>query len=139
MKTIANRIFQCAAGAMLLGASAFGQNIMTANIPFAFHADGATMPAGSYRFDTSTNHGGTAVIHLLDAAAGKSAMAVGTPQDVKATPDQTPHLVFHCKDSSGCDLRQVCMPYATYGYPTKVKDRADDHVASIPLTNTKGD
>jgi hypothetical protein len=138
MKTIANRIFQCAAGVMLLGASAFGQNIMTANIPFAFHANGVTLPAGSYRVDTSTTHGSTAVIHLRDAAATKSALAIGTPMDFKATADQAPRLVFHCKDS-GCDLRQVCMPYATYGYPSHVKDRSDDRVALIPLATPKAD
>ncbi|HKD05842.1 MAG TPA: hypothetical protein VKB79_08065 [Bryobacteraceae bacterium] len=139
MKTIANRIFQCAAGAMLLGASAFGQNVMTANIPFAFHANGTTMPAGSYRIGTSNDHGGTAVIQLRDADANKSALAVGAPLNFKDVPDQAPHLVFHCKDSGGCDLRQVCMPYATYSYPSKAKDRADDRVASIPLTNNKAD
>ena len=139
MKTIANRIFQCAAGAMLLGASAFGQNVMTANIPFAFHAYGATMPAGTYRVAAATDHGGTAVIQLRDTEANKSALAVGTPMDFKSVPDQAPHLVFHCKDSGGCDLRQVCLPYASYGYPSRVKDRANDRVASIPLTTTKAD
>jgi len=138
MKTIANRIFQCAAGIMLLGGSAFGQNIMTANIPFTFHADGVTLPAGTYRVDTGTTHGGTAVIHLRDALAGKSAIAVGIPLNFSAKPSPEPRLVFHCKDG-GCDLRQVSLPYATYRYPSKVKDRADDRVASIPLTNTKAD
>jgi len=138
MKTIANRILHCAAGALLLGASAFGQNILTANIPFAFHANGATMPAGSYRIDTLIDHGGMGVIRLRDAEAKKTASAIGTPMDFKAKPDSAPHLVFHCKDND-CNLRQVWMPYAAYGYPSHAKDSAGDRVASIPLTTTKAD
>jgi len=138
MKTIANRILRCAAGAMLLGASAFGQNVVTANIPFAFHANGTTMPAGNYRIDTATDHGGVGVIRLRDAEAKKTAIAIGTPIDFKATPDAAPHLVFHCKDNS-CNLRQVWLPYTAYGYPSHAKDSADDRVASVPLIITKAD
>jgi hypothetical protein len=136
MKTIANRIFQCAAGAVLLTASAFAQTNMTANIPFAFHANGATMPAGSYRLDTTSTPSGTTLIVLRDSAAKKAVVAaagsLGQPNTRGA------RIVFRCNES-GCDLRQVWTNDAGYSYPGHAKDRSDDRVASIPLTDVKAD
>jgi hypothetical protein len=137
MKTIANRILQCAAGAALLSASAFAQNNMTANIPFAFHANKLTMPAGSYRVDADTNRGGIPVIVLRNQADQTKAMALGSPLGSKADK-KGPRLVFRCKEG-GCDLRQVWTPESGYGYPSHAKDRADDRLTSIPLTNSKAD
>ncbi|HKE26173.1 MAG TPA: hypothetical protein VKB88_27640 [Bryobacteraceae bacterium] len=137
MKTIANRIFQCAAGAVLLSASAFAQSNMTANIPFAFHANKVNMPAGSYRVDADTTHGGTPVIVLRSQADQNKAIALGTPLGSPAD-SKGPRLVFHCSES-GCDLRQVWTPEVGYGYPSNAKEHAGDRVASIPLTSLKAD
>jgi len=138
MKTIANRIFQCAAGAVLLGASAFAQTNMTANVPFAFHANGATMPAGNYRLNTTTTPGGTTLIVLRDSTAKKAVVAVANALGAPTASDRGARIVFRCKEN-GCDLRQVWTNDAGYSYPGHAKDSADDRVASIPLTNVKAD
>ena len=137
MKTIANRIFQCAAGAVLLSASAFAQSNMTANIPFAFHANKITLPAGSYRVDADTTHGGTLLIVLRSQADQNKAVAFGSPLGSPAS-NKGPRLVFRCSEG-GCDLRQVWTPDAGYSYPSHTKDHADDRLASISLTSSKAD
>jgi len=137
MKNIANRILQCAAGAALLSVSAFAQNNLTANIPFAFHANKVTMPAGSYRVDSDISRGGTPLILLRNEADHSTALALTTPLG-SAANSKGSRLVFHC-NGGGCDLRQVWTPEAGYGYPSHAKDRSDDRVASIPLTNSKAD
>jgi len=138
MKTIVNRLFQCAAGAVLLSASAFAQSNMTANIPFAFHANKVTLPAGSYRVDADTNHGGAPVILLRNQADRNKAIAIGSALGSPAN-NKGPRLVFRCSDSTGCDLRQVWTPEAGYSYPSNSKDHNGDRVASISLTNSKAD
>jgi len=137
MKIIANRIFRCAAGALLLSASAFAQGSLTADIPFAFHANKTNFPAGSYRVDADTTHGGVPVIVLRNKSDQSKAMALGTPLGAPAN-NRAPRLVFRCGDS-GCDLRQVWTPEAGYSYPTHARDHADDRLASIPLTNSKAE
>jgi hypothetical protein len=137
MKTIANRIFQCAAGAVLLSASAFAQSNMTANIPFAFHANKVNMPAGSYRIDADVTHSGTSVILLRSQTDQNKAIALGSPLGSPVS-NKGPRLVFRCSEG-GCDLRQVWTPDAGYSYPSHAKDHADDRLASIPLTNSKAD
>ncbi|HKD08191.1 MAG TPA: hypothetical protein VKB79_19985 [Bryobacteraceae bacterium] len=136
MKTIANRIFQYAAGAALLTASAFAQSNMTANIPFAFHANGATMPAGTYHVDASTTPSGSRFI-VLRSRSTNPVIAVAGSLDAPSA-NRGARLVFHCKDN-GCDLRQVWTNDAGYSYPGHAKESADDRVASIPLTNAKAD
>ena len=105
MKTIANRIFQCAAGAVLLSASAFAQSNMTANIPFAFHANKVNMPAGSYRIDADVTHSGTSVILLRSQTDQNKAIALGSTLG-SPSGNKGARLVFRC-GGGGCDLRQV--------------------------------
>ena len=62
MKTIANRIIVIAASVIALGTVAYGQTTMTAEIPFAFRAASATLPAGTYTFDTSSGIAHSVVI-----------------------------------------------------------------------------
>jgi hypothetical protein len=137
MKTIANRIFQCAAGAVLLTASAFAQSNMTASIPFAFHANGVNMPAGTYRLDATSSPSGSTLIVLRDSAAKNAVVAVaGTLGSNPA--NRGARIVFRCQEN-GCDLRQVWTNETGYSYPGHGKDRSDDRLASIPLTNVKAD
>jgi hypothetical protein len=137
MKNIATRIFQCAAGAVLLSASAFAQSAMVADIPFAFHANKVNLPAGSYRVDADASHSGTPLIVLRNQADQSKAIALGSPLGSPAN-GKGPRLVFRCNEV-GCDLRQIWTPEAGYGYPSHSKDRADDRVASVPLANFKAD
>ncbi|HKD05841.1 MAG TPA: hypothetical protein VKB79_08060 [Bryobacteraceae bacterium] len=137
MKTLTNRILQCAAGLALLSASAFAQDNMTADIPFAFHADKVSFPAGSYRVDADRTHGGTPVIVLRNQRDKTSALALGSPLGTQVG-SQRPHLVFRCNEG-GCNLRQIWTPDGGYGYPSHPKDRSDDRIALIPLTTSKAD
>ena len=137
MKTIANQILQCAVGAVLLSASAFAQSNLIANVPFAFHANKLNMPAGSYRVDAETTHGGAPVIVLRNQADQNKVFALGSPLG-STIANRGPRLVFRCNEGV-CDLRQNWTPEAGYSYPSHTKDRADDRLASIPLTNPKAD
>ena len=136
MKTIANRFFQCAAGAALLTASAFAQSNMTADIPFAFHANGVAMPAGTYRLNTTSTPSGSTLV-VLRSDATKPVIAVtgslGSP-----SANRGARIVFRCT-GNGCDLRQVWTNDAGYSYPGHAKDSNDDRLASIPLTTVKAD
>jgi hypothetical protein len=137
MNTLANRIFQCAAGAVLLSASAFAQSDMTANIPFAFHAGNVNLPAGSYRVDANVTHSGAPVILLRSQTDQSKAIALGSSLG-SPSGNKGARLVFRCGEG-GCDLRQVWTPDAGYDYPSHAKDHTDDRLASIPLTSLKAD
>ena len=47
MKSIANRLFLFAAAALSLGTAAYGQNILKADIPFAFRGPGGAPSGGT--------------------------------------------------------------------------------------------
>jgi hypothetical protein len=73
---------------------------MKAEIPFAFRANGAVMPPGTYRVDASV---GENRFHLLNVEAHKSVvLASGIRQDApkKWIDSQRPSLEFACVDGS---------------------------------------
>jgi len=111
MKTFVNRIAVFAAGAVVFGTMAYGQQ-MTADIPFAFNVSGKTMPAGSYTL-VDTSGSGTHVTSIRNSAARTSVLAVSSAVDSNATG--TASLQFACR-TTGCALTAVKTPDGTRNY-----------------------
>jgi len=106
MKNTLNSLLIATAGLALSAAAAYGQNLLAANIPFAFQTASGVYPAGEYRV-TYVSHDGS-VLRLQSVGTGHSAITgMGTPN---GNPnDKTPQLVFKCGSESGCTLATVKM------------------------------
>jgi hypothetical protein len=88
----------------LASTAAYGQQPMTANIPFAFRAVGSDLPAGRYRVDRAT--GNYDAVQLRNMDTGKS---VFVPSKVSATEAKNarPRLIFQCGGEEGCALEKL--------------------------------
>jgi hypothetical protein len=132
MKSIANRLFLFAAATLSLGTAAYGQNLMKADVPFAFHGPAGTGPAGHYIVRVESNGGGY-VAQIRDRVTGKGAFSLAIPMDSKGGAAVEPHLVFRCAEGAGCQLSEIWT--LTGGFSVPVKHvRNPEYVASIPLT-----
>jgi hypothetical protein len=104
MKKNFNRTLILAAAALAFGAAAYGQDKITANIPFTFRASDGAHPAGTYAV---ISRSGDPVLQLRNEANGHSVnLKIGTPEG-GGSGDARPRLVFHCQDDGGCVLAQV--------------------------------
>jgi hypothetical protein len=131
MKTIANRLIVLAAGTIALGAVAFGQTNMTAQIPFAFHTVAGTMPAGTYQF---TSEGADRVVMLRNTATRKDAFA-GYPMRNTYRKVSSPTAEFLCSRDS-CTLKAIRSWNGSleYSAPRKSKDPEKSMaLISVPL------
>src|ERR1700722_8957077 len=135
MKTITNRLFAFAATAVFLGATAFGQTTMRADVPFAFHITGGGVDAG--RYDIRLENGGIGkIVTVYNNDSHRSALAVTFRLNAKPGEAIRPRLVFRCGDT-GCALSEVWTVDGGYGLP-QVKPGAHEYLASIPLTVKQG-
>jgi hypothetical protein len=131
MKSITNRLFLFAAAALSLGTAAYGQNILTANVPFAFSGPAGTASAGHYTVQVDNNNGGGPIVQIRDRGTGRGGFSLAIPLDSKVGAAIAPHLVFRCAET-GCQLSEIWTP--TGGFKVPVKHvRNPEYVASIPL------
>ena len=107
MKKNLNRSLILTAVTLTLGAAAaYGQNNITANIPFEFHASGAAYAAGTYHLATASEN--SPVFQLRgDATRNIVNLRIGVPESGSANSAIRSRLVFHCSDAGGCVLAQV--------------------------------
>jgi hypothetical protein len=133
MTTIGSRIFQFAAGFVLVGASAFAQDVIRVNVPFNFEANGKTMKAGVYDVQARSN---AAIIEVTNIRGGGHVFRVATPLG-SPKPNTEPRLVFRCNDET-CSLAQVWTSAAGYGYST-AKPADHEHMVSIPAVSVSAD
>jgi len=104
MKTNLNRSLMLTAVAVTLGVAAYGQNNITATVPFSFKANGTAQKAGDY---SVVANAGATVLHLVNKSTGQSVqLGIGTPEGA-AAGEPRPRLVFHCGDDGGCALAEV--------------------------------
>jgi hypothetical protein len=104
MKKNFTRNLILAATALVFGAAAYGQDKMTATIPFAFRASDGAHPAGTYAVISKT---GESILQLRNEANGHSVnLRLGSPEGGGAG-EVRPRLIFHCQDDGGCVLAQV--------------------------------
>ena len=104
MKKNLNRTLMFAAATLTLGAAAaYGQEKITANIPFEFRTADGVHAAGVYDV---LSKAASPVIMLRDEASRNAVnLRIGAPES--ATGETQPRLVFHCFDGAGCVLSQI--------------------------------
>lgn len=103
MKKIFDRTLIWVAASLALGTAVYGQDKITANIPFAFRTADGLHSAGVY--DVLT-HSGAVVLQLRSPNGHSVNLPLGIPETSGIGEDR-PRLVFNCKDDGGCSLAQV--------------------------------
>ncbi len=81
-------------GLLLSTASVYAQNVhsIVADIPYTFSFGGASLPAGSYRFNLSDDH---KAVTVIDAKTGKSmANALVVTEIAEASTATDPHVTL---------------------------------------------
>ncbi len=139
MKTFTNRIALFAAGAVVLGTMAYGQNsVVTAEIPFAFEASGSTLPAGEYILNPLPTRDGARIVALRSVASNRSVLAIGTPADPYAKGGSA--VLFRC-DADGCVLAGLRSSEGTvtYTYGRKTARARESSMVAVPLRVSSGD
>ena len=135
MKTIAKRILVIAGSVIALGTTAFGQNRMTAEIPFAFHTATGTLPAGTYEFSPGRAAGMDNIVAIRSSATRQSSFAGQAIYNVYNKAHGAPVAEFTCIRGT-CTLTAVRTWSGSYEYaaPRKPKDVEKNlAVISVPL------
>jgi hypothetical protein len=104
MKKNSIRVLTITVAALTVGAAAYAQTRMIAEVPFSFHINGTVLPAGNYSVGPMSA-GSLHTLVLSDKHTNKAAVAL-----VSSTTEgerDRPRLVFRCGDVSGCYLIQV--------------------------------
>lgn len=100
MKTKWNSLL-ITAGFALIAAAAYGQDRLTANVPFSFRTIAGLQPAGQY----AVVHDGD--VTKLENLATRNSTWVGIGVLDGGGQPNAPRLVFTCGDESGCALTGV--------------------------------
>lgn len=107
MRNLTNKLMIAAAA--LLAAGAASAQTLKADVPFAFQANGKTMPAGIY---TVNLRGPAGTVSLQGDWKASAVMA--RPVSHIESQDQTPRLVFLCRRGT-CTLIQAWPGYHQLG------------------------
>jgi len=133
MKSLMNRIAIVAAGALMAGTAAYGQEKVVAEIPFAFQMSGFAMPAGNY--EVIGRPGGASIIFAFrNLTTGKTGLAANGIFTANQTPSGTTQLVFACSGPK-CALAAVkTSAGARNYYPTmKLSAREKEELATVEI------
>jgi hypothetical protein len=88
----------------LVATAAYGQDVLTAKVPFAFRAVGSDLPAGRYRVDRPTGTSGTTgTMELRNMDTGKAVFII-SKAPVTESKNERPRLIFRCVGDEGCSL-----------------------------------
>jgi hypothetical protein len=138
MKSLTINLMLATAAMMVASAAASAQS-MTVEIPFAFRANGAVLPPGSYNVNASV---GENSFHLLNVEARKSVeLASGIREDAPKEwiSSHRPTLQFACGDG-GCTLNRI---WTATGSPAHVfssprnKEYASRSLAMVQIVGTR--
>jgi hypothetical protein len=131
MKSIANRLFLFTAAALSLGTAAYGQNILKADVPFAFRGPSGTATAGHYIVRVENNGSGY-IAQIQDRGTGRGVFSLANQLYNKGGAAIAPRLVFRCTEEAGCQLSEIWTRDGGFGVRVKhVRD--PEYVTSIPL------
>ncbi|MBL8176492.1 MAG: hypothetical protein JNK48_17585 [Bryobacterales bacterium] len=141
MKTNFVKLAVVAAVAMIApvaGAQTFAGR-MTAEVPFAFQAGKAALPAGTYFFTMNASPGGTPIVHVGNTTTGEAAHFTVPGSYRKAAPNTQANAVFSCKAGSCLliALRVHDNEYGT-GMTHKTAPAAPERVYTVHLSPHKG-
>jgi hypothetical protein len=131
MKSIANRLFLFTAAALSLGTAAYGQNILKADVPFAFHGPAGTAYAGHYIVRVENNGSGY-VAQVRDRGTGRGVVSIANRLDNHGAAAIAPRLVFRCTQGAGCQLSEIWTRTGGFSVPVK-HVRNPEYVASVAL------
>jgi hypothetical protein len=134
MKTELNSLLLTAALTLSV-AAAYGQNRVSANIPFSFQTVAGVQPAGQYAVSQVGE-----VNKLTNVETGKaSLLGIGVPEDNnRSKPAQ---FVFTCGSESGCALTSVQLADGrswSYKAP-RLKPSEVEHVAVVYLESRQAE
>ena len=131
---ITNKLMVIAVSAAALGTMAYGATeTATAEIPFAFHSAGATLPAGSY--EVVRNFAGVyGMIRMQNTATRKAAIVMGISSEAPGT--NVTSLRFSCED--GCELVGVRSRNNWVTITPHRKLRRETATIEIPVTVAAG-
>ena len=105
MTTFTN--FVLASAALLVSSGALtAQTVGTADVPFAFHVPGTSLPAGKYMIHTQAS--GNYIAQIMAQDTRKSVL-VPTPSTLQApysAREPRPRLVFACR-AGDCSLAEI--------------------------------
>jgi hypothetical protein len=133
MKNVANRLIVFAASALAFGTVAFGQNRMTAEIPFAFQTATGTLPAGTYTFTRAKLNGSDHLITVQNVATYQS-LSAGIPMfdDYDKAGKSGASIDFACV-AGKCSLKAVRTVSGTMVYLTPRRPRAEEKASPMAL------
>jgi len=142
MNAFANRLIVVAASVLAAGTMAFGQNRMTAEIPFAFNTVAGTQPAGTYEFRSVHTNGTQHLISVQNTATHRNTVA-GLPMfdSWHKASGTNPTLEFLCQ-AGACSLRAIVTGDGSLVYSTPGKRSTKRYpvaVISVPLKVSSGD
>lgn len=123
--------FTAACTILLTTNAAYGEQWMTAHIPFPFRAGAtASAPAGDYRIAPNYGNGLT----LLHQAGSQTYFPILKQGSVPDWRDSRPRLVFRC-GSAGCALAQIFTGSEGWQMPTpKLSSAEKERLAVVYLT-----
>ena len=110
MKSLTMR-FAIAAAAFVAAAGVASAQTMEAKIPFAFHASGKALPAGTYRVTLKYGSSSVPTVKISNRGTGESSLTMalaGTDPQKAWVAFGNAVLLFQC-GSSACALQQVWM------------------------------
>ena len=84
------------AAVLILGASAYAQEMVLAKIPFSFQIRGVELPAGKYTVAPQLDG---AVLRFRNTETGKTVLVM--PRNATESKNAIPRIVFNCADG-GC-------------------------------------
>lgn len=139
MNALTNRIALIAASALAFGTIAFGQTpVLKAQIPFAFQASTANLPAGTYTIRPVHVGGTSNAVALRNEASSRTTYISRQSTDTKAPASAA--VLFNCGEK-GCSLMGVRQADGTVSYYGKQHSKRDKEVAlvAVPLNAVKAD
>jgi hypothetical protein len=131
MKSIANRLFLFTAAALSLGTAAYGQNILKADVPFAFRGPAGAATAGHYTVRVENNGGGY-IAQMEDRGTGRGVVSLANRLYNKDGAAIAPRLIFRCTEGAGCQLSEIWTRDGGFSVPVK-HVREPEYVTSIQL------
>lgn len=131
MKNLTNKLM-IAAAALLAAGVASGQSLQV-NIPFAFQANGKSMPAGAYMLNLRGPAGTVSF-----QGNWKTSAVMTRPVSHIESKDETPRLVFLCAHGA-CSLIQAWPGYQQLGLTFEAPKVDRNEEASLTVIHLRPD
>ncbi len=136
MKKNLIRVLTITVAALTVGAAAYAQTRMIAEVPFSFRVNGAVLPAGNYQVGPISPASLNALV-LSDTHSKKAAVSLANTT-TNGKRDR-PRLVFRCGDVAGCYLIQAWDDQG-YGWEfpkPRITPAEKERIAVVPIRRSE--